>query len=50
MKGETANLVMNYVTTKCPLCDETFRTKYILRTHIKRHHTEEEAEKFIASK
>ncbi len=60
IKGITANLILNYALVKCPLCDnkivkyglsplqkEYYRTKANLRTHIRRHHTEVEAEKFI---
>lgn len=45
-KGTTA-LMMNYIKTPCPLCDEKFRSRTLLRIHIKQCHTELEAGRYI---
>lgn len=50
MNGQLAIYVLNCITIDCPLCKkkkEKFRTKYLLRLHLKRNHTEVEAENFI---
>jgi uncharacterized C2H2 Zn-finger protein len=47
MDKGTAALILAYVQTPCPLCDEKFRTRTILRLHLKKSHTELEAEKYM---
>ena len=39
--------VLSYVLMGCPLCKEPFRTKTVLRVHLKRVHTIIELEKFL---
>ncbi len=39
--------ILNFVRMKCPLCDEYFRNKTNLRIHLKRKHSEIEAEDYI---
>ena len=38
---------MSYARIKCPLCSEGFIAKYNLRYHLKKDHTESEAEIFV---
>jgi len=49
MDKGTAALILPYVKTPCPLCDEKFRSRTLLRIHIKQSHTELEAEKYLWS-
>ena len=40
--------LMSYVVMECPLdCKEKFRTKAVLRDHLKKHHSPLEYEKFL---
>lgn len=47
MNGETASKIFMYSKTPCPLCKQEYRLKVNLRLHIKRNHTENEAEEFL---
>lgn len=50
MNPKIADLLMSYASIKCLLCEEQFRTRIVLRHHLKREHTEEEAEKYVNDK
>ncbi len=41
--------IMSYVVMECPLdkCKKIFRTKAVLRHHLKKDHSPLEAEKFL---
>ena len=47
MDKGTASLILAYIQTPCPICNEKFRTRAILRIHLKRNHTTLEAEKYV---
>lgn len=47
MNKTTAQIILNLTTIDCILCNEKFRTRYLLRTHLKREHTDIDAEKLI---
>lgn len=47
MDKSTAQLLISMTKLKCFLCKEKFKGKYLLRIHLKREHTEVEAEKLI---
>lgn len=44
------SIIMAHVTMKCPLCEEYYRSKLLLRNHVNMEHTENEADKFIKKK
>lgn len=48
MQTHTASIILNLTKIVCPLCKKAkFRTKFMLRRHIKHSHSEEEAEEFL---
>lgn len=50
MNNRTTDQVIRYARYSCPLCDEKFTTKAILRQHIKREHIDIEGELYIKLK
>ena len=44
---EQIQILMNYLKTKCPLCEVYYRTKVAMRFHLRGDHLREDAEKFI---
>ena len=47
MDRGTAQLILNVTKLECLLCKEKFKIRFSLRNHLKREHTDIEAEKFI---
>ncbi len=47
MKPETAKLIASIIKVPCPLCDEKFRNKFNAHYHLKKEHTNLEAEKYL---
>lgn len=47
MKGTDVTLIISKVTVKCPLCKETFKTRYVLRHHIHEWHSQKEVELLV---
>lgn len=47
MNRSIAALLMSYARIKCPLCSDGFIARYNLRHHLKKEHTESEADDFV---
>lgn len=47
MEAKNASVILSSLHYQCPFCNKSTRLKPVLRKHLKREHTDWEADKYI---